>query len=62
MAWRGRAGVWGLPCGRAPLWLGMGEAGISGCRAMLLGNGSLEFCDFFHESQFLKILRFGIWP
>ena len=33
-----------------------------GCRAVLLGNGSLEFCDFFHESQFLKILRFGIWP
>ena len=33
-----------------------------GCGAMLLGNGSMEFCDFFHESQFPKILMFGIWP
>ena len=33
-----------------------------GCRALLLGNGSMEFCYFFQESQFSKILRFGIWP
>ena len=34
----GEEGVWGLPCGRAPLWLGMGETSISGLSCSVTGQ------------------------